>query len=92
MSNYPVGAKNDPNAPFNKEELKGEDVGLFDYIDNFCELKTGVRLKLNQFDKNRLKAINMLTDFILSETNDYKRIQLLKIRNLLLEPQIFIEE
>jgi len=77
MSNYPVGAENNPHAPFNKEELQGETIGLFEYLENL-EIPYEVRCELKKFKENRIKAILLIKDY--------------KIKQLLSEPQIFIEE
>ena len=50
MSNYPVGAEYDSNAPFNKKELQGETIGLFEYLENL-EMPYEVRLKLKEFEE-----------------------------------------
>ena len=49
MSNYPAGAENNSNAPYNKEEkIQGEIIGLFDYLENL-EMPYEVRLHLKNF-------------------------------------------
>lgn len=94
MSNYPAGAKNDSNAPYNKEQqLQGETIGLFEYLENL-EMPYQVRCELKSFDKNRITAYQFLT--ILSSNlsvldNRQIKLEIVKIKRLVLEPQIFIE-
>ena len=93
MSNYPLGAENDSNAPFNKKELEGEYVGLFEYLDNNCEMPYEVRVHLKKFIKGfELSKIGL--DYIAEnsriESRDDCKI-ILNIQRLLQEPQIFIE-
>jgi len=87
MNNYPSGAEHDSNAPFNRKELQGETIGLFNYLDYYCEMSIDAREELLKFDKNRQIAMLLLKDMI-SQTNSKS---LLDIAKLLTEPQIFIE-
>ena len=82
MSNYPVGAEYDSNAPFNKKELQGETIGLFEYLENL-ELPYEVRIELNSFITNHQVALMM--------TNGNNDKFILTLNRLLREPQIFIE-
>ena len=82
MSNYPVGAEYDSNAPFNKKELQGETIGLFEYLENL-ELPYEVRIELNSFITNHQVAL------MITNGNNDKFI--LTLNRLLREPQIFIE-
>jgi hypothetical protein len=77
MSNYPIGAEHDSNAPFNKEEKDGYTIGLFEYLENL-EMPCEVRSELKRFKIN----LHEVKSFV----KDHKK------RKLLNEPQIFIEE
>jgi hypothetical protein len=93
MSNYPLGAENDSNAPFNKEEsLQGETIGLFEYLENL-EMPYEVRIHLKNFIKGfelSKVGLNHVSENLRIESRDeYKMI--LNIQRLLQEPQIFIE-
>lgn len=90
MSNYALGAENDKNAPYNKEELKGETIGLFEYLENL-ELPYEIRSYLVEFDKKRQMAIFKLNLTIHDSNNEQLKKELYKIKKLLSEPQIFIE-
>ena len=59
MSNYPAGA-DCSNAPWNKEELQGESVPLFDYIIDSVEMSKEANLLLQDFDKKRIIAVKQL--------------------------------
>lgn len=83
MSNYPVGAENDSSAPFNRKELQGEYVGLFEYLENL-DLPYDIRIELNSFITNHQVALMM--------TNGNNDKFILTLNRLLQEPQIFIEE
>ena len=82
MSNYPLGAENDSNAPFNRKELQGETIGLFEYLENL-EMPYEVRIELNSFITNHQVALMM--------TNGNNDKFILTLNRLLQEPQIFIE-
>jgi hypothetical protein len=84
MSNYPLGAENDSNAPYNKKEesLQGETIGLFEYLENL-EMPYEVRIELNSFITNHQVALMM--------TNGNNDKFILTLNRLLQEPQIFIE-
>lgn len=82
MSNYPAGSEYDSNAPFNKKELQGETIGLFEYLENL-ELPYDVRIELNSFITNHQVALMM--------TNGNNDKFILTLNRLLQEPQIFIE-
>jgi hypothetical protein len=91
MSNYPLGAEHDSSAPFNREELQGETIGLFEYLENL-EMPYSVRCELKSFDENRNLAIKTL----LALNNDFKKgIRNTNLHRLIIkyisEPQIFIE-
>lgn len=86
MNNYPVGAEHDSNAPFNKKELQGETIGLFEYLENL-EMPYEVRIELKSFINNRKVAMLMLKDKINQTHSKFD----LDIARLLVEPQIFIE-
>jgi len=93
MSNYPLGAENDPHASYNKEEVQGETIGLFEYLENL-EMPYEFRCELQKFEKNRVSAYQLLT--ILSSNlsvlnNRDIKLEIVKIKRLLQEPQIFIE-
>ena len=81
MSNYPLGAEHDPNAPFNKEELKGEEIGLLDEILCAGELTPETTLYLTEYQTNIYKAMDILRN--IPEAKEALK--------LLVEPQIFIE-
>ena len=83
MSNYPLGAEHDSNAPFNRKELQGETIGLFEYLDNL-DLPYHIRIELNSFITNHQVALMM--------TNGNNDKFILTLNRLLQEPQIFIEE
>lgn len=92
MSNYPIGAENDSNAPFNKEELNGYTIGLFEYLENL-EMPYEVRCELKRFKENR----NLATKTLLSLDKDLKKgLRNTNLHSLIInqisEPQIFIEE
>lgn len=93
MSNYPFGAENDKNAPYNKEKLKGETIGLFEYLENL-EMPYEVRSELVLFQsklkdsKKNLEHIQKVLIF-LNMADTAKLAQLVK--NNISEPQIFIE-
>ena len=82
MSNYPVGAENDSNAPFNRKELQGYEIGLFEYLENL-DLPYDIRIELNSFITNHQVALMM--------TNGNNDKFILTLNRLLQEPQIFIE-
>jgi hypothetical protein len=94
MSNYPAGAENDPHAPFNRKELQGQEIGLFEYLENL-EMPYEVRKELQKFEENRIKTIKALK--IMEQT--FKRNMfpaseklVIEMQKNLNEPQIFIEE
>ena len=93
MSNYPLGAENDSNAPFNQKELEGEYVGLFEYLDNNCEMPYQVRVNLQNFIKgfelSKVALKHLAKNFKKDYSEDYALV--LKTQILLREPQIFIE-
>ena len=86
MSNYPAGAENDKTAPYNKEEIQGETIGLFEYLENL-EMPYDIKIELQSFITNRKVAMLMLKDKI---NQTYSKFDL-DIARLLVEPQIFIE-
>jgi len=93
MSNYPVGAENDLNAPFNKKELQGENIGLFDYLENL-EMPYAIRSELLTLEFN-LKLAKKSLDHIEKDFREDGRFEasklILNIQRLISEPQIFIE-
>jgi hypothetical protein len=93
MINYPLGAEHDSNAPYNKKELQGETIGLFEYLENL-EMPYEVRIHLKNFIKGlelSKVGLNHVAENLRIESRDeYKMI--LNIQRLLQEPQIFIEE
>jgi hypothetical protein len=93
MSNYPLGAEHDKNAPFNKEELKGETIGLFEYLENL-EMPYEVRCELQTLNFNLQLAKKSLVHIQKDYAED-GRIEasklVLSIQRLISEPQIFIE-
>lgn len=93
MINYPVGAENDLNAPFNKKELQGENIGLFEYIENL-EMPYEVRSELNLFLHN-LKGVRESLYHVEKSFKDEDRPAAANLIRLLQrqisEPQIFIE-
>ena len=93
MNNYPLGAEHDPNAPFNKEELQGETIGLFEYLENL-EMPYEIRCELQTFKFNLQLAKKSLIHIEIDYSED-GRIEasklVLMIQRLLIEPQIFIE-
>lgn len=95
MNNYPVGAENDKNAPFNKEEsLQGNEIGLFEYLETL-EMPYNVRCELKKFEENRIKVIEFLKVMQNSfHKNEFKASErfVFKMQKMLSEPQIFIEE
>ncbi len=86
MSNYPPGADICPHAPWNKEEMQGESVPLFDYIINSVEMSKDANFLLQCFDKRRIIAVSQLKVL----ATEYKELH--KIINLLAEPEIFLED
>ena len=89
-SNYPTGAENDKNAPFNKEEiLQGEVIGLFEFLENL-EMPYAIRMELLLF-RNKLKitkeALEVFKDKDKPATNNLVNL----LQNHITEPQIFIE-
>jgi hypothetical protein len=94
MSNYPLGAEHDSNAPFNRKELQGENVGLFEYLENL-EMPYEVRSELQKYQKSIISCNMMLTvlqNNISILSNRDVKIELAKAKRKLSEPQIFIEE
>lgn len=93
MSNYPAGAENDLNAPFNKKELQGENIGLFEYLENL-EMPFEVRSELNLFLHN-LKGVRESLYHIEKSYKDENRPESANLvrllQRLISEPQIFIE-
>jgi hypothetical protein len=93
MSNYPAGAENDKNAPFNKEErLQGEEIGLFEYLENL-EMPYEVRCKLKNFIIDSYTAKKVL-ESIIDYFKDKDAVTFSKarvVKKLISEPQIFIE-
>jgi len=93
MSNYPVGAEHDSNAPFNKEEsLQGEIIGLFEYLENL-EMPYEVRCKLKNFIIDSYTAKKVL-DSMINYFKDKDAVTFSKarvVKKLISEPQIFIE-
>lgn len=93
MSNYPLGAENDSNAPFNKKELQGLTIGLFEYIENL-EIPFEVRSELNLFLHN-LKGVRESLYHVEKLFKDEDRPAAANLIRLLQkqisEPQIFIE-
>ena len=93
MINYPVGAENDLNAPFNKKELQGETIGLFEYLENL-EMPFEVRSELNLFLHN-LKGVRESLYHVEKSFKDEDRpaaANLIRlIQRQISEPQIFIE-
>lgn len=93
MSNYPAGAEYDSNAPFNKKDLEGETIGLFEYLENL-EMPYEIRSELNLF-LNNLKGVRESLYHVEKSFKDKGRpaaanlISLLQ--RLISEPQIFIE-
>jgi hypothetical protein len=81
MSNYPLGAEHDSNAPFNREELKGETIGVLEEILCTGELTTETTLLLIEYQTNIYKAMAILKN--IPEAKEALK--------LLVEPQIFIE-
>lgn len=93
MSNYPAGAEYDSNAPFNKKELQGETIGLFEYLENL-EMPYEVRLKLKEFEYNRQLAFKELSNLAYDFAKEDRPMasQLVYfMQKLISEPQIFIE-
>ncbi len=93
MSNYPAGAENDINAPYNKEEMQGETIGLFDCLENL-EMPYEVRCELKLFEAN-LDAVKIVlkNSAELFDSENRKEVSKLlrRIEKIILEPQIFIE-
>lgn len=94
MSNYPAGAENDKNAPYNKEEqLQGETIGLFEYLENL-EMPYTIRCELLTLEFN-LKLAEESLDHIEKDFREDGRVEasklVLNIKKLISEPQIFIE-
>jgi hypothetical protein len=94
MSNYPTGAEYDSNAPFNRTELQGENVGLFDYILNNSRFPYEATSGLIELEHNLKLAKSTLEDIrksYLEEDRPAAANLILNIQRLLNEPQIFIE-
>lgn len=82
MSNYPAGA-DCSNAPWNKEEMQGESVPLFDYIINSVEMSKEANLLLQDFDKKRIIAVKQLKILASEIETIQETIQLLEsVRSL----------
>jgi len=94
MSNYPAGAEYDSNAPFNKSELQGENVDLFDYILNNSKFPYEATSGLIEFENNLKLAKSTLEDVrksFLEEDRPAAANLIFHIQKLLIQPQIFIE-
>ena len=94
MSNYPAGAENDRNAPYNQKDLQGDYVGLFEDILATGELNYDTTQMLNEFSKKRDEAYKILTELIEvsnSLENSYFKNKLFKIKELITEPTLFID-
>ena len=93
MSNYPVGAEYDSNAPFNKKEIQGETIGLFEYLENL-ELPYEVKKEL-QLYQTKIKACSEALYHIQKAFQEEERLAaanlIITIKRNILEPQIFIE-
>jgi hypothetical protein len=91
MSNYPLGAENDSNAPFNKEEsLQGETIGLFEYLENL-EMPYSIRCEFQTFTTKLRIAKETLEVFKEKDRPAQNKLVNL-IQKHISEPQIFIEE
>ena len=94
MSNYPAGAENDKNAPYNKEEqLQGETIGLFEYLENL-EMPYEVRSELQAYQRNIISCnmmLMVLQNNISILSNRDVKIEISKAKRKLSEPQIFIK-
>jgi hypothetical protein len=93
MSNYPLGAENDSNAPFNRKEekLQGETIGLFEYLENL-EMPYSIRCELKKFNTYLNQSQIILKDLATNEDNPIVMAELFLVKRLLTQPQIFIEE
>ena len=94
MSNYPVGVENDSNAPFNKEELQGETIGLFEYLENL-EMPYEIKKELILYQtkiKSSIEALNHIRKSFQDEERKAGTNLVSSIINNISEPQIFIEE
>ena len=94
MSNYPLGAEYDSNAPFNQKENNGEYVGLFEDILATGELTYETSELLNEFAKKREEAMKELINLIeVAESleNSYFKNRLYKIKELIYEPTLYID-
>ena len=93
MSNYPVGAEHDSNAPFNKKEIQGETIGLFEYLENL-EMPYEVKKELQIYQakiKVSLEALYHIQKTFQEEERPAASNLIIKIKRNISEPQIFIE-
>lgn len=93
MSNYPVGAEHDSNAPFNKKKLQGETIGLFEYLENL-EMPYEFRKELQLYQtkiKVSLEALYHIQKAFHEEERPAGADLIINIRKNISEPQIFIE-
>ena len=94
MSNYPAGAENNSNAPYNKEEkIQGETIGLFEFLENL-DMPYEVKFELKLFEAN-LDAVKIVlkNSAELFDSENRKEVSKLlrRIEKIISEPQIFIE-
>lgn len=93
MSNYPAGAENDSNAPFNKKELQGETIGLFEYLENL-EMPYEIRKELQLYKtkiKVSLEALYHVQKTFQKEERPAASNLIINIKRNISEPKIFIE-
>jgi len=90
MSNYPVGAENNSNAPYNKEEiLKGNTIGLFEYLENL-EMPYAIRSEFQHF-VNKLRITRETLELFKEKDKPSNNKLVNLLQKHISEPQIFIE-
>ena len=85
MSNYPAGAENDKTAPYNKEEIQGETIGLFEYLENL-EMPYEVRVYFKNFIKgfelSKVGLNHVAENLRIESKYDYKIILNIQTRGI----------
>jgi hypothetical protein len=93
MSNYPVGAENDSNAPYNRKEnfeITTKKVNLFDFLIE-QDLPYDCVDELKRFNTYLNQSQIILKQLAINEDNPIVMAELFLVKRLLSQPQIFIE-
>jgi hypothetical protein len=93
MSNYPLGAEHDSNAPYNKKEsfeITTKKVNLFDFLIE-QDLPYDCVDELKRFNTYLNQSQHILKDLATNEENPIVMAELFLVKRLLTQPQIFIE-